>query len=51
MRVFERLQNRLAQPLMRVTEENIQHSLIQQFFSELPVNPETEVHLEFYILC
>ena len=33
---------------MGVTEENIQHSLIQQFFSELPMNPETEVHLEFF---
>ena len=37
----------LAQPLMGVTKENIQHSLIQQFFTELPVNPETEDHLEF----
>jgi hypothetical protein len=32
---------------MGVPEENIQRSLLQQFFSELPMNPETEVHLEF----
>ena len=33
---------------MGVTEENIQNSLIQEFFfSELPMNPETEVHLQF----
>ena len=34
---------------MGVTEENIQYSLIQQFFSELPMNPETEVHLQFFL--
>ena len=33
---------------MGVTEENSQHSLIQQFFSELPMNPETEVQLQFF---
>ena len=33
---------------MGVPEENIQRSLLQQFFSELPMNPETEVHLEFF---
>ena len=32
---------------MGVTKENIQHSLIQQFFTELPMNPETEDQLEF----
>ena len=34
---------------MGVTEENIQHTLIQQFFTELPMNPQTEVHLEFFL--
>ena len=34
---------------MGVTEENIQNSLIQEFFfSELPMNPETEVQLQFF---
>ena len=34
---------------MGVTEENIQHSLLQQFFSELAMNPVTKVHLEFFL--